>query len=85
MTTTTTMYIVMIPNHWGRGATPLDAANKARQQAGKRPSKSLPVPRLVFSYDPAVTPLARVDEMGSLCWLGVRPTQVEKVTTKKEG
>jgi len=73
------LYIVMIPNAWGRGETPTEAANVARKEAGKRRSKSMPVPRIVFQYDPAKTTEAYVDEYGALCWLGERPSTVERV------
>jgi len=78
-----TRYIVMIPNHWGRGQTPLEAANVARSVAGKRKGMSMPKPRVVFSYDPEKTTEAYVDEMGRLCWMGEKPNTVETVLTKR--
>lgn len=73
------MHIVIIQNYWGRGETPLQAANAARKVAGKRPAKSMPKPRLVYSYDPAKTTKCYVDDMGALCWLGEKPSLVESV------
>ena len=72
-------FIVMMQNYWGRGDSPIEAANVARKQGGKKPAKRLPKPCLVFSYDPAETPQAYVNEMGYLCWEGKRPAEVERV------
>jgi len=73
------MYIVLIPDYWGCGDTVLTAANNARKAGGNRKSKSLPVPRIVYSYDPKETPEAFVDECGQLCWRGKRPAIVERI------
>lgn len=75
----TTKFIVMIPNHWGRGRTAIEAANVARSVAGKRKGKTMPKPRIVYSYDPKATPTAYIDDMGALCWKGEKPALVEKV------
>lgn len=73
------MYIVMIPNHWGRGRTPIAAANVARGIAGKRRTKAMPKPRIVYRYEPKRTSTAYIDEMGALCWKGAKPVKVEEV------
>jgi hypothetical protein len=75
----TTMFIVIVPNYWGRGDSLLAASNVARRVQGKKPAKSMPKEYIAYEYDPKVTTKCYVDEMGAICWVGDRPKQVAKV------
>jgi hypothetical protein len=84
MSTNTTMYIAMILNYWGRGATPVDALNAARKVGGQRKVKALTGKRIIFSYDPAKTTECYIDDMGSINWLGERPARCADLSSLKE-
>jgi hypothetical protein len=69
-------FLVMMPNSWGRGGTINEADANARKEGGHGRRK---VGRIVWSYDEAKTETAYIDDMGSLCWKGERPTEIERV------
>ncbi len=70
------MYLVVMPNSWGRGETLAQARSIARRHGGHRGS----VKWIAFHYDPLTTPEVYIDEMGSLMWRGVKPVRVEHAT-----
>jgi hypothetical protein len=68
-------YLVMMPNSWGTGDTIDEADKVARHQGGHGKKKTK---RILWMYDPNLTTKCYIDEMGSLCWVGDRPTEVER-------
>jgi hypothetical protein len=67
------MYLVVMPNSWGKGETISEAEKKARKEGGYGRKKTK---KIVFMYDPNKTPECNVNEIGSLCWLGDRPSEI---------
>jgi len=76
------MFIAIMQNSWGRGASKDEATKIAAKEGGHGRKRA---PRLVFEYDAAKTPEVFVDEMGRLCWSGDKPTEVERVGMPKPG
>lgn len=70
------MFLAMMQHSWGKGATK-DAAISVAAKEGSHGRKRKP--RIVWEFDPAKTPKAFVDQMGSLCWEGEKPVEVERV------
>lgn len=67
------MYLVMMPNSWGKGATLAEAEKKARREGNHRNRK---LKRLAFSYDPEKTPECYINEWGNICWSGDKPERI---------
>jgi len=77
------MFLAMVKYGWGMGDSPEAALRKAASVTGMLLSDARKK-YLMWKYDPVNTPEAYIDDVGSLCWKGERPREVERVGVEKK-
>lgn len=68
------MYLVIMPNSWGKGAS-ISEAEKIARREGRHGRKK--VVRVAYKFDKEKTPDCYVNEWGCLCWTGERPEKLD--------
>ena len=72
------MFLIMVNNYWGKGETQEDCKKQIKKESGRAVTKKMP--KIVWAFDLANTPQCYISEMGSLCWEGVKPIEIERVS-----